>query len=166
MGLIIGGVIYLVASPRDSSTIEYIIPTQKTTLVISVTGKVNHPGVYSLSPGSRINDAVLAAGGTLADADLSNVNLAEVLKDGEQITIPGTKSETPSASSQTQGKIDINTASLEELDSLPGIGAQKAQAIITYRQEHGVFRSIDDLLYVPGFGTALVDSIRDLIEIN
>jgi competence protein ComEA helix-hairpin-helix repeat region len=162
IGLAFGGAIYLVASPKVASTVEYVSPTQPTEIAVSVNGKVVHPGLYQLPTGARINDAILAAGGAVDASDLSNINLAETLQDGEMITIGQTSTSIPS----TQGKIDLNTATLDELDALPGIGSQKAQAIIDYRTQNGKFASVDDLLAVPGFGPALVDSIRDMIEVK
>jgi competence protein ComEA len=162
IGLILGGAIYLVASPRISSSIEYSSPTQTTKIYISVNGKISHPGLYALPFGSRVNDAILAAGGVIDESDLTDLNLAELLQDGEQIII----GQSVTINATTQGKIDLNTATVDELDTLPGIGSQKAQAIVDYRTQYGNFASIDDLLSVPGFGPALVDSLRNMIKVK
>jgi competence protein ComEA len=166
IGLILGGAIYLIASPKVSPSLEYISPTQITTIKVSVNGNVAHPGLYELQVSARVNDAITAAGGALDSADLANINLAEPLQDGEMITVSSDVPQTSDEKPTTQGKIDLNIATAAELDALPGIGSQKAQAIIDYRNQYGNFSSIDDLLSVPGFGSALVNSIRDLIEVK
>jgi len=166
LGLMIGGVIYLVASPRVKPSISYISPTNTTKIVISITGAVRNPGVFTLNYGSRINDAIDAAGGLSENAKIDGVSLAQVLEDEENIFIPSTSNDLPSSISKSQGKININTASLEELISLPGIGQEKAQAVIDFRNQHGNFSSIQDLLYVPGFGQGILNSIIDLITVN
>jgi len=166
IGLLAGGGIVLVATPRPKASIEYLAPTQSTTVIVSVTGAVNQPGLYSLSAGARTNDALAAAGGTTVNADLDQVNLAAPLEDGEQIDIPDLANEDTPATIQTQGKINVNQATQIELETLPGIGSEKAQTLIAYREEHGNFSTIDDLLYVPGFGPVLVDSLRNLIDVK
>jgi competence protein ComEA len=166
IGLIMGGAIYLVASPKHNPKIEFIAPTQVTTVVVSILGEVNHPGLYSLGLDSRINDALQAAGGTLPDADLQTIDLAKTLADGEQIYVPRLDEKPTSEPVETQGKININQATLAELDVLPGIGAEKAQAIIDYRNKYGNFQSIEDLLYVPGIGPSILSSIRDMIDVK
>lgn len=136
---------------------------------ISVQGAVRTPGLYKMAPGSIVQDAVFAAGGFLPNADSSRLNLAAPLTDGQELRIPSQIPTplpgTPSPESTPMGKnINLNTATLEELDSLPGIGPVLAQRIIDYRQTVGPFQSVDDLLHVKGIGSALLEKIRDLVE--
>jgi competence protein ComEA len=163
-GILIGGVIFLVGSKPPQPSIDIISSTQMTSIVVSVTGKVAHPGVYTLPVGARVNDAITAAGGVTSDANVSSINLAEILEDGQQIYLSSSISN-PTQTTE-QGKININTATLEELETLPDIGESKAQSIIDYRTNYGSFQSVDDLLYVSGFGPAIIKDIENLIEVK
>ena len=140
-------------------------------VVVHVAGAVSSPGVYTLPADSRVDDAVRAAGAT-ADADLSQLNLAQKLADGQKITVPvagaapadGSSAAT-TADSDNGGLININTATQEELESLPSIGEVRAQAIITYREEHGGFRTIDELKGVSGIGDKIFADISPHVTV-
>lgn len=143
-------------------------------VMVHVVGAVNSPGVYSLAEGSRVNDAVEAAGGFTADASTSSANLARELVDGEQIVIytqeevdSGTAATASSSSSGSSSSgsslININTATAEELEELSGIGPVTAQAIIDYRTQNGNFQSIEEIKDVSGIGDAKYESICDSI---
>ena len=140
-------------------------------VVVHVAGAVSSPGVYTLPADSRVDDAVRAAGAT-ADADLSQLNLAQKLADGQKITVPvagatpadGSSAAT-TADSDNGGLININTATQEELESLPSIGEVRAQAIITYREEHGGFRTIDELKEVSGIGDKIFADISPHVTV-
>lgn len=140
-------------------------------VVIHVAGAVSSPGVYTLPADSRVDDAVRAAGAT-ADADLSQLNLAQKLADGQKITVPvagaapadGSSAAT-TADNDNGGLININTATQEELESLPSIGEVRAQAIITYREEHGGFRTTDELMEVSGIGEKIFADIAPHITV-
>jgi len=151
-------------------------------IVIQVIGEVTRPGVYTLPDGSRVEDAVNAAGGLLADADSNSVNLAARLQDGEQIDIApqGGGSASFSSSNSTTAPftvvatltptaiphaslVNINTATVPQLDALPGIGPVTAQSVVSYRQQHGPFQHIEDIMNVPGIGPVTFDNIKDLI---
>ena len=140
-------------------------------VVVHVAGAVSSPGVYTLPADSRVDDAVRAAGAT-ADADLSQLNLAQKLADGQKITVPvagatpadGSSAAT-TADSDNGGLININTATQEELESLPSIGEVRAQAIIAYREEHGGFRTIDELMEVSGIGEKIFADISPHITV-
>jgi competence protein ComEA len=130
------------------------------TVVVSVVGLVARPGLVTVPNGSRVADAVTAAGGLLPDADPASVNMAAVVADGQQVAIgvPGVAAAgAGSASSATAGAgpVDLNTATVAELDALPGIGPVLAQRIIDYRSQQGRFTSVDQLDDVPGIGPAL-----------
>ncbi len=140
------------------------------TMVVAVQGKVRHPGLVHLPAGSRVADAIDAAGGALPDVDLTGVNLARKLTDGELVVIGATPP--PNADpaggpppSGTGGKVDLNTATVAELDGLPGIGPALAQRIIDYRTQHGGFRSVDELRQVSGIGDAKFGEIKDLVTV-
>ena len=140
-------------------------------VVVHVAGAVSSPGVYTLPADSRVDDAVRAAGAT-ADADLSQLNLAQKLADGQKITVPVAgatpadgNSATTTADSDNGGLININTATQEELESLPSIGEVRAQAIITYREEHGGFRTIDELKEVSGIGDKIFADISPHVTV-
>ncbi|PWK16013.1 ComEA family DNA-binding protein [Tumebacillus permanentifrigoris] len=134
---------------------------------VHVKGEVNTPGVYQLPADSRVIDAVQAAGGAKSDADTDKLNMAAVLKDGGEVVVPKSGAEpVASAPKSSTGKLNLNQATAEELDKLPGIGSTRAQAIVQYRDNEGRFLSIDDLKKVPGFGVKLIDQIRDKVTVE
>lgn len=139
-------------------------------VVVHVAGSVVRPGVYELPVGSRFVDAVTAAGGPLTRAATDAVNLAAVLVDGERVYLPavGERVEIsqPAGAVSTSTVIDINSATAEQLDGLPGIGPSTAAAIVARRDEIGRFMNEDDLLTVPGIGPAKVAALRGLVDFS
>ncbi len=147
-------------------------PAGPGTATVDVVGAVRHPGVYRLTAGSRVDDAVSAAGGMLGSADAAAVNLARVLNDGEQIVVPvkgtaatGAQAAGAAASggAAAGGVVDLNTATVEQLDALPGVGPATAKKIVDDRTRNGPFRTVDDLLRVPGIGPKKLDALKDLV---
>jgi competence protein ComEA len=137
-------------------------------VVVDVVGAVRRPGLYRLSAHARIADAVTRAGGASGKADLSQVNLAAPLADGEQVVVPQRGSTTPAGPGGPVGgapaaPVQLSTASLEQLDTLPGVGPVTAQKILDYRQAHGAFHSVDELDAVPGIGPKRLEQLRDLV---
>jgi competence protein ComEA len=139
-------------------------------LVVDVAGAVRRPGVYRLARGSRIADAIARAGGATRSADTLAVNLAAPLADGEQVLMPSRVGPGSAAAagpavgaSVHPPPVDLNTATAEQLDALPGIGPVTAQKIVDYRQAHGPFTSLDALDAIPGIGPARIASLRGLV---
>ncbi|HKU57675.1 MAG TPA: ComEA family DNA-binding protein [Gaiellaceae bacterium] len=137
-------------------------------LVVDVAGAVRRPGLYRLRSGSRVDDAVASAGGATAKAQLGAVNLAAPIADGEQIVVPGrgagaAAASSPAAGSSPSAPLDLNSATLEQLESLPGIGPVTAQKILDYRQQHGAFHSVAELQGVPGIGPAHMAQLKGLV---
>ena len=143
-------------------------------VVVEVRGEVQAPGVYELLPGARLQDAIAAAGGLTEDADLSTVNLARRLRDGELVVIlgvlhPGSTPQIPTAGSgaaatdDPRARININTATADALEALPGVGDVTAARIIAYREQNGPFRSVDDLIHVQGISDRTIDGFRALV---
>lgn len=143
-------------------------PTESAEVVVHVVGAVRRPGVYRLPKGARAEDAVAAAGGALGSADLSALNLARAVADGEQLAVPA-KGEAPAPGQEAPGgakgggKLDLNRATVEELDALPGIGPSTAAKIVQEREANGPYRSVDDLMRVPGIGPKKLDALKDLV---
>ena len=144
------------------------------TVVVSVVGRVRSPGLVTLPKGARIADAIAAAGGLLPGLDGSSVNLAAVVSDGEQVAVgvPGASGAAAGsgggAGSGTAGpaaKVDLNSATVADLDGLPGIGPVLAQRIIDYRDQHGPFASVDQLDDVPGIGPAIFAELTKLVTV-
>jgi competence protein ComEA len=143
-------------------------------VVIQVAGEVRRPGVYRLSAGQRVQDAVRLAGGLTAKADLAGVNLAQKAEDGRQVIVPARGAAVAVAGSVAPGSapgapptapINLNTATPEQLDQLDGIGPATAQKILAYRQEHGGFRSVSELDRVPGIGPARMAALKDRVTV-
>lgn len=137
-------------------------------LYVHVLGAVTSPGLYVLAQDARLVDALAAAGGTAADADLTAVNLARVLEDGEQIVVPaiGATSDGPGERPPPgDDRIDLNAADQAALETLPRIGPALAERIIAWRDENGSFASVDDLLAVPGIGEKLLSGLRDGVRV-
>ena len=136
-----------------------------TTLLVHVTGAVRRPGVYRLASGARITDAIARAGGTTRRADRASVNLAAPVADGQQVVVPrlGTPAAAPrgAAHASPAARVDLNTATAEELDALPGVGPVTAEKIVEYRTAHGPFASADGLDAIPGIGPTRIDNLRD-----
>jgi competence protein ComEA len=133
-------------------------------IIVAVQGRVAHPGLYRLPSGARVADAIEAAGGALPGVDLSYVNLARKLSDGELILV-GTTPPPEQSAPGAGGKVNLNTATLTQLDALPGVGPALAQRILDYRAQHGDFRSVDDLRHVPGIGDAKFAQLKDLVTV-
>ena len=135
-------------------------------LVVHVVGAVRHAGLFRLPEGARVADALTRAGGPTPRADLSLVNLAAPLADGQQVVVPrrGPPGSAPAAGAPASGaKVSLAMATVDQLDELPGIGPVTAQKIVDWRATHGPFRSVDDLDAVPGIGPARVEQLRDLV---
>lgn len=137
-------------------------------LFVHVVGAVRHPGLYRLAQGSRVADAVARAGGATRTAQLELVNLAAPLADGAQVVVPRRGAIAGGAGqgggvTASPGPVHLNTATLEQLDALPGVGPVTAEKILAYRQEHGAFGAVDELDAIPGIGPARLDELRDLV---
>lgn len=131
-------------------------------IVVDVAGAVQRPGLYRLAAGTRIADAVAMAGGATRKADVTLVNLAAPLADGEQVLVP-VRGGASSAGGSPTAPLDLNSASAEQLDALPGIGPATAAKIVAFRQEHGPFHSVDDLDAVPGIGASRIAQLKGLV---
>ena len=160
------------ADPTASSS----VPTAAAIVVIDVEGLVAHPGVIRIAAGSRVVDAVAAAGGASAGADLTALNLARIVVDGEQLVVPapgGVPASAPGPGGASQGAsagpsgapLDLNSADLAALDALPGIGPVLAQRVLDWRAAHGRFTEVDELGEVPGIGDTLLGRLRDLVRV-
>jgi competence protein ComEA len=142
-------------------------------LLVHVVGQVLEPGLYSLPDGSRVNDAIEKAGGAKPKAALELVNLAAPVADGQQVVVPSKREAAQIAMGGSAGgplgglggKVHLNSATLDQLDELPGIGPVTAQKILDYREAHGAFGSIDELDAVPGIGPATLAELRDLVDL-
>ena len=202
IALIIGFIIYMVINNQNDNEINFeeLVANQnneeneqagkdsenntqeetKKEIVVHITGEVKKEGVVYLEEGSRVVDAIKKAGGETKEADLSQVNLAYVLQDGQKIYIPNKNEKISAYTSENMGdnieqnntttkkegaKVNINTAGVEELDQLPGIGPAIAQRIIDYRNEHGEFKKVEDIQEVKGIGDAKFSEIKDSITV-
>ena len=135
-------------------------------IVVHICGQVKSPGLYRVPAGSRYGDLLGLCGGVTPEADPDSLNLAREAADGERIYVPA-KGETVARSAETEdGKIDLNTADAELLMSLPGIGKTKAEAILSYREEHGAFASIEELKQVSGIKDALFSRVKQYIYVS
>ena len=132
-------------------------------LVVYVSGAVRRPGLYRLAQGTRIADALALAGGATRKADVTLVNLAAPLADGEQVVVPVRGAAAAASGSLPTAPVDLNSASAEQLDALPGIGPATAAKIVAFRQEHGPFHTVDDLDAVPGIGPSRIDQLKGLV---
>lgn len=164
-------------SPEES--METAVAPSVSYLCVHVCGQVNHPGVYELAQGSRVWDAVEAAGGFTEEADPEAVNLAAPVSDGSKITIPsqgdqgeqewyeeaGERKENAGGVSGL-GLVDINYADVNQLMTVPGIGQVRAEAVVAYRKEHGSFETIEDIMKVTGIKEGLFAKIRDYITVG
>ncbi|MFI5528591.1 helix-hairpin-helix domain-containing protein [Kitasatospora sp. NPDC051853] len=147
------------------------VPPAGPTVVVDVAGKVRHPGLRTLPSGARVADALTSAGGPLPDTATDGLNLARVLTDGEQILVGGSPANAVGGGGAAGGAVpaagplSINQATREQLDALPGVGPTLAQRILQHRQEHGPFRSLDQLREVSGIGERKFADLRALLTL-
>ena len=180
LGLLLSGAILLIALPPRGQPLILSIPATPATITVYITGAVNNPGVYTVPRLSRVDDVIRSAGGFSVSADQIAVNLAAALEDGAEIIVPSLEDSSNNSSTTETARItktallptptvtypiNINSATLPLLEELPGIGPTKAQAIITYRLEHGPFKQIEDILNVPGIGDGLFSQMKDLLTL-
>lgn len=178
-GFMLAGVLLLISRTPTGTSIPLVPPPTKAPLVVQVVGAVPRPGVYEFPEDARVRDAINAAGGLLTESDVNAINQAAPLEDGQLLVIPSlnggtpgaaeTAAPTPVAGSGTSipdaDLININTATVEQLDSLPGIGPTTAQKIVDYRTAHGPFTSIDKIMDVSGIGPATFEKLKNLITV-
>jgi competence protein ComEA len=184
LGLAASAAILLVISPPRGESIQLPPTPTAGSIAVYITGAVNSPGVVYLPRQSRILNAIEAAGGLTSDADFETINPAARINDGERITIYSQSSQATRAvlTSTASGNINrtragtalptvsypinINTASQQDIESLPNIGPAKASQIITYRQQNGPFKTINDIQNVPGIGPVTFEKLKDLITVD
>lgn len=164
LGLLLAGIIWLTARQPSGDGVPLRPPPTPAPISVHVTGAVVSPGIYELPQESRVADAIEAAGGFLSVADREALNLAALLEDGAQLTVASR--DFYSADGSAVSRININTANLEELDTLPSIGPSTAQAIIDHRRQFGNFQRTDEIQNVTGIGPATYDRIKDLITVD
>lgn len=173
LGLFLAALVWIVArNPTGEGVVLRPVPTESP-IVVHITGAVPRPGVYALPKGARVQEAISAAGGFLAEADKANINLAALLEDGEKLDISYIEGASPVLATPeeavvvtTTELIDINVATQAELESLPGIGPTTAQKIIEYRDANGPFINTEDIINVPGIGPGTYERIKDLITVG
>lgn len=187
-GFVLAGVLIFVSRAPAGQPIALRPAPTKAPIAVHVIGAVPRPGLYEFAEGARVQDAIDAAGGLLSTANVNAINLAALLGDGQQLSVPYQSGQEPvgevstlelpgsfdnndSASEESSLSADgelinINTAALDELDGLPGIGPTIAQRIIDYRTENGPFSTIDEIMDVSGVGPATFDEIKDLITVG
>ena len=162
---------FLILKPHQAEAITPAVPTIviPPMLVVDVQGEVLKPGVYELPINSRVNDAIKSAGGASKSADLSYINQARMLKDGEQIYVEKkvytSTGSTRKSTTTFSGILNINRATAKELDKLPGIGPVIAGRIIEFRKVNGAFQSIDDLRKVQGIGASTLEKFKSKIRV-
>ena len=172
-GLFLAALIWVVArNPTGEAVVLRPVPTEKP-LIVYITGAVPRAGVYALPQGARVQDAISAAGGFLAEAEKAQINLAALLEDGEKLDIPYIEGAspiiaTPAATivAATTELLNLNTASAAELEALPGIGPTTAQKIVDYREQNGPFINAEDIINVSGIGPGTYERIKDLITVG
>jgi competence protein ComEA len=168
-GFLAAGLLLIASRPSRGEPIQLYPPPTVAPLQVYVVGAVSDPGLHALPPGSRVKDAIDAAGGQLPEANPLVINQAAFVEDGERIYIPlysQTQNDLLTAEGASQADntlININTASQAELERLPGIGPVTAEKIISHRYENGYFASIEDILDVPGIGPATFEGLKTLI---
>lgn len=147
---------------------EEVTEEENEEITIHIIGEVKYPGIVILKSGQRIVDAIEAAGGETEEADLNKLNLAQILNDGDKIYVPNKTDEIEDYKDTTgeSSTVNLNTATLEELTSLPGIGESTAQKIIDYRKQNGKFKTVEDLKNVSGIGESKFDNIKDKITVR
>lgn len=187
-GFVLAGALIFVSRAPVGQPIALRPAPTKAPIAVHVIGAVPRPGLYEFAEGARVQDAIDAAGGLLSTANVNAINLAALLGDGQQLSVPYLSGQEPvgeastlelpgsfdnndSASEESSISADgelinINTATLEELDGLPGVGPTIAQRIIDYRTENGAFSTIDEIMDVSGVGPATFDEIKDLITVG
>ena len=190
LGLLAAGAVLLISQPEQGVPIVLLPPPTPTyspppkpthtpkPIEVLIKGEITIPGTYLLEPGTRLVDLIEAAGGLTAQADADRVNDVFLLRDGDYFYIPTTGEGIPETARNAPGNnpldnpaffeyhLDLNTASQEALESLPGIGPSKAADIISYRSQFGLFNKVDDLLNVPGIGPTVLESIREYLIIE
>ncbi len=177
--LTLGGRFLLASEPADKASSSTAAPgtlraapERPRQVVVHVVGAVRRPGLYRLAEGSRIDDAITRAGGAAPKAALELVNLAAPLADGQQVLVP-VRGEAPvtapasgsASSASPAGRVHLNSATLEQLDALPGVGPVTAQQILDYRAAKGAFSSVDELDAVPGIGPARLEQLKPLVDL-
>lgn len=163
------------STAATSTNTSLVVTDMATAMVVHVAGAVQAPGVYRLATGARVIDAVRAAGGLAADSNSDAVNLAAPLTDGERVYVPRLGEVAPvvvspspgsgTGTSPPAGPVNLNTATADDLEALPGVGPATAATILAHRDQHGPFASVDDLADVRGIGPAKLDALRGLVTV-
>lgn len=190
LGLLLAGLILLISRPIQGVPIELrpapsatatSLPLATTTprpVTVQVGGEIRLPDLYSLPKDSRLLDLIALAGGLTPDADENRINYAVLLRDGDYYYIPAFGEDIPETASNAPANLttgsnpvftyplDLNEATIEALESLPGIGPSKAADILAYREENGPFAKVDDLINVPGIGPSTVEALRDYLYVG
>jgi competence protein ComEA len=174
-GLIGAAILMLFTSQPRGEAVALLPPPTPVPILVHVTGAVTNPDVYSLPPDSHVQEAIDAAGGLLPEAYTDSLNFATKLEDGDKILVPYQPHEEAAVPKEIDGSttdtqigflININTATLDELNRLPGIGEVKGQAIIAYRESNGPFAVIEQIQNVSGIGPATFEKIKDKITVG
>lgn len=178
LATVVGLAVFYVRLPRPEPVVVTLTPVAAATpgarpVVVYVSGAVHSTGVYTLRDGDRVARAVEAAGGFAPEADQARINLAALLKDGQQVHVPALGERTASASAtatgaagRPAGPININTATADELKALPGIGDSYARAIVDYRTRNGPFQRPEDIVKVRGIGPQTYQRLKDMITVQ